>query len=87
MNVPGSLHQVSRRAPVSGSMGKPFGGGESMGMPFPRGSWVKSLPRGVSLERPSVFVLRRRDGKLSQQETCDYDDEELSSISYRRVNQ
>jgi hypothetical protein len=71
--------------PVSGSMGKPFGGGESMGMPFPGGSWVKSLPRGVSLERPSGSVLRRRDRKLSQQETCV--DEELSSISYRRVNQ
>jgi hypothetical protein len=82
MNVPGSLHQVSRRAPVSGSIGKPFGGGESMGMTFPRESWVKSLPRG-----PSVSVLRRRDGKLSQEETCDYDDEELSSISYRRFNQ
>jgi ribosomal protein L34E len=48
---------------------------------------VKSLPRGVSLERPSGSVLRRRDRKLPQQETCEYVDEELSAISYRRVNQ
>jgi hypothetical protein len=57
-----------------------------MGMHFPRGSRVKSLRRGVLLERPSVSMLRRRVGKLSEQETCDYDDEELSSISYRRFN-
>jgi hypothetical protein len=56
------------RTPVSRSRGKPFGGSESMGMSFPGGSWVKSLPREVSLERPSGSMLRRRERKLSQQE-------------------
>jgi hypothetical protein len=58
-----------------------------MGMPFPGGPWVKSLPRGVSLERPSGSMLRRRERKLSQQETWDYVDEEMSSIPNRKDNQ
>jgi hypothetical protein len=71
-------------APVSRSMGKPFGGGESMGMLFPGGSWVGSFSRGVSLERPSGSMQRRRERKLLQQETWDCVDEELSSIPNRK---
>jgi hypothetical protein len=41
----GRRESKMEHAPVSGSMGKPFSGGESMGMPFRGASWVKSYPR------------------------------------------
>jgi hypothetical protein len=53
-------------APANRSIGKPFGEGESMGTPFPGGSCVKSIPRGVSLETASGSMLCRWERKLSQ---------------------
>jgi hypothetical protein len=67
----GRRESKMEHAPVSGSMGKPFSGGESMGMPFRGVSWVKSLPTGVSLETAFGSMLCRWERKLSQQETWD----------------